>query len=283
MLQNRDKLLVLFSYEQLLVHSVHMGDFIKNKVWYEENFSFLLGYFKRNYILNLDITLINFKNSLIYMEKVASKKLKAALVFSSYILVRRVLAELDLMVKYGLYYTHKRWIGGILTNFKSFRKYIFFILSKKYFRFKNTRYSIKIDRWTRLYNLYCGFRGCKIVPSFVFNSNNLLVPWPVHEANSLSIPLSSLIDTTSPLATITTFVIPANDESFKAIIFFLVVYKNSFLVGLLKRKREFLFFINLALNYLRINNIEYYLMTLINLIYILRRIYFYLCSKKKII
>jgi len=245
------RVLSYFSYNQLIRNNVHLGDAIKSKSWFDENFFYLSGSFNGHFILALNLTVQATRNSLFLVEKFVSRRLKIILSSHSLLISRRVYLECFFLSKFGCYYTNKKWVGGLLTNFKILSLKIFPFLSKikrinrKYFRKRIFK------KWLRLLNLMGGFINARFLPSFVFGTSLQLNPWIFHEAFNLLIPAAGLVDSDSSHISVVTYPIPANDDSFKTLLFFFLLFKNGFFVGRLVRKKRFLFFLNLALILLR--------------------------------
>lgn len=241
--------LVYFSYGQLISNNIHLGDSIKNKNWFEENFCFMEGVFNSHFVLSLNITIQSIRKSLFLVERNVSKRLKILLSIQNPLLFSRVHSECSFLVKYGCYYVNTRWVGGILTNFKTLSLTIFSFLVRLHLlprRFLRKKVFIK---WQKLLHLMNGLRGAKILPSFTFASDLKKNPWLFRESFLLLIPSAGLVDSDTPQTSFITFPLSANDDSFRSILFFFLVFKNSFLVGRLRRKSKFLYFVNLSLKF----------------------------------
>ena len=117
-----------------------------------------------------------------------------------------------------------------------------------------------------------GWRGAKILPSFTFSSDLKINPWLFRESSLLLIPSAGLVDSDTPQSGFITYSIPSNDDSYKSVLFFFLLFKNAFLVGRLRRKNKFLFFINLALIYIRQNLIHYSLVSFLLLFFFFKKL-----------
>ena len=123
----------------------------------------------------------------------------------------------------GAYYITNRWLGGLLTNFKTIRRGIerleeiekmntdgvFNLLSKKEVS-KLEKERGKLDQ------SFCGIRNMKKLPELMFiidpSSENIAVS----EAKKLGLPIVALVDTNCDPDPID-YVVPGNDDAIKSI------------------------------------------------------------------
>lgn len=246
-----DNLLTFFTYDQLIVNNIHLGDSITERAWFEENFNYIDGIYNQHFILSLKLTVNSVRKILFLIERNVSKKLKIILSIQNPLLFSRIRSECYCLVKYGCYYVNSRWVGGILTNFKTLSIKIFPLLAKFA---SSSRVNLRkriYKKWKKLLNLMEGLRGARILPSFAFSSDLKINPWLFRESFLLLIPTAGLVDSDSPQVGFITYAIPSNDDSHKTILFFFLLFRNAFLIGRLRRKVRFVFFLNIALLYLK--------------------------------
>ena len=123
----------------------------------------------------------------------------------------------------GAYYITNRWLGGLLTNFKTIRRGIerleeiekmntdgvFNLLSKKEVS-KLEKERGKLDQ------SFCGIRNMKKLPELMFvidpSSENIAVS----EAKKLGLPIVALVDTNCDPDPID-YIVPGNDDAIKSI------------------------------------------------------------------
>jgi small subunit ribosomal protein S2 len=265
------RLLNYFTYEQLINNNVHLGDSVQGRNWFEENFFFIEGSYNRHFILSLSLTVQTVRKVLFIVERNASKKLKILFSIQNPLLFARVRSECYSLVKYGFYYINSRWVGGILTNFKTLSFNIFPFLAKLNLNSRNNLRKKVYRKWIKLLKLMEGLRGAKILPSFTFASDLKINPWLFRESFALLIPSAGIIDSDAPQTVYVTYAIPSNDDSYKSILFFFLLFKNAFLIGRLRRKIKFAFYLNLSLLYIRKNNIHYDLFSFLILFYFFRK------------
>jgi small subunit ribosomal protein S2 len=124
-------------------------------------------------------------------------------------------------------YVTLRWIGGLLTNFKTIRKRIEHFLDlekqrdagelKKYTKKEQNKIEKEIEKLKKNYQ---GLRDLDKFPDalFVLGVKGHLTP--IREAKKKKIPVISLVDTDSD-PTMIDYVIPSNDEAISALQFML--------------------------------------------------------------
>lgn len=269
---NNIQLLNYFTYEQLIINNVHLGDNIYGRNWFEENFFFIEGSYNNHFILSLNLTVQSIRKALYLIERNVSKRLKVIFSIQNPLLFLRVRLECFSLVKYGFFYVNSRWVGGILTNFKTLSFNIFPFLLKLNKNSKNILRKKVYKKWVKLLKLMGGLRGAKMLPSFTFSSDLKVNPWLFRESFLLLIPSAGLVDSDTPQSNFITYSIPSNDDSYKSVLFFFLIFKNSFLVGRLRRKNKFLFFLNLSLLYIKKNLIHYSLFSFLLLFIFFKKI-----------
>lgn len=126
-------------------------------------------------------------------------------------------------------YISTLWIGGILTNFRE----------TVYKLRKSNQSLIKKNRKT----LPIGLLHLDFVPEIIVSSSEFYSPFAIAEANTLSIPSISIVD--SNLAFIeSTYPIPLNDDSFLTIKSLFFIFSSAYWFG----RADF------AMRYLKITN-----------------------------
>jgi small subunit ribosomal protein S2 len=135
------------------------------------------------------------------------------------------------------YYINYRWLGGMLTNWKTIQSQIKFLkdlennitenclknLTKKEFLLKEKR----VEKLKKLFN---GIKNLKKLPDFVIFTNQLSNLLAIEECFQLGIPTICIVDTNSNPDLIT-YPIPANENSFISIKFILQYLRKKILKG----------------------------------------------------
>lgn len=120
-------------------------------------------------------------------------------------------------------YVALRWIGGLLTNFKTIRKRIDYFIGlekkrdagdlKKYTKKEQKRFDKEIEKLKKNFD---GLRDLDKLPDAVFVLGVREHMTPIREAKIKKIPVIALVDTDSNPSLID-YVIPANDEAVSAL------------------------------------------------------------------
>ena len=123
----------------------------------------------------------------------------------------------------GMFYVNNRWLGGMLTNFKTIRKSILRLIDlekmeadgtlKRYTKKEISRFQHEKDSLAK--NL-AGVKNMSELPGIVFIVDPHKEGIAVHEANKLKIPIVAIVDTNCDPDVIN-YVIPGNDDAIRAI------------------------------------------------------------------
>ena len=120
-------------------------------------------------------------------------------------------------------YVHQRWLGGTLTNWRTIRQRIDYLLDleKKQMRGEfahlpkkeasHLEYEI-----TRLNRRLGGLREMQHLPNLLFVVDVRREEIAIHEANTLGIPVIAMVDTNCDPSNVD-YVIPSNDDAIRAI------------------------------------------------------------------
>ncbi len=123
----------------------------------------------------------------------------------------------------GMFYINERWLGGMLTNFKTIRSRVdrlkaiekmstdgtFDVLPKKEV--------IQIKKeWTKLEKNLGGIKNMPNIPDIIFVVDPKKERICIQEANTLGIPLVGIADTNCDPEEMD-FVIPGNDDAIRAV------------------------------------------------------------------
>ncbi len=123
----------------------------------------------------------------------------------------------------NMYYVNHRWLGGMLTNFKTIRKridrldQIDAMEEKGQFELLPKKEVIKLEREREKLNANLGgIRNMKKLPDAIFVVDSKKEHIAVAEARNLNIPIVGIIDTNCDPDEID-YVIPGNDDAIRAI------------------------------------------------------------------
>ena len=203
---------------QMLEAGVHFGH--QTRFWNPKMAPYIFGHRNKIHIVNLEKTVVMFNDALKEVRKIAAKK--GTILF---VATKRQAREIirEEAIRAGSPYVDHRWLGGMLTNFKTVQTSIKRLkeleamiedgsidkLSKK----EGLMFRRELEKLDRSLG---GFKDLQGLPSAIFVIDVGYQKGTVTEAQKLGIPVIGVVDTNhSPLGV--DFVIPGNDDSSQAI------------------------------------------------------------------
>ena len=203
---------------QMLEAGVHFGH--QTRFWNPKMAPYIFGHRNKIHIVNLEKTVVMFNDALKEVRKIAAKK--GTILF---VATKRQAREIirEEAQRCGSPFVDHRWLGGMLTNFKTVQ------LSIK--RLRELEAMIEdgsIDKVSKKEGLMFrrelekldrslgGIKDLQGLPSAIFVIDVGYQKGTVTEAQKLGIPVIGVVDTNhSPLGV--DFIIPGNDDSSQAI------------------------------------------------------------------
>ncbi len=206
------------SMRDMLAAGVHFGH--QTRFWNPKMAPFIFGARNKIHIINLEKTLPAFNEALIEVRNMASKGKKVMFVGTKRA-AAKVIAEQAARV--GMPYVDQRWLGGMLTNYKTIRQSIkrlidletesqdgtFDLLSKK-------EALLRTRMMNKLESSLGGIKEMGGLPDAIFVIDVQHEHIAITEANKLGIPVFGVVDTNSDPAGVD-HVIPGNDDAIRAI------------------------------------------------------------------
>ena len=206
------------SMRDMLAAGVHFGH--QTRFWNPKMAPFICGARNKIHIINLEKTLPAFNEALIEVRNMASKGKKVMFVGTKRA-AAKVIAEQASRV--GMPYVDQRWLGGMLTNYKTIRQSIkrlidletesqdgtFDLLSKK-------EALLRTRMMNKLESSLGGIKEMGGLPDAIFVVDVQHEHIAITEANKLGIPVFGVVDTNSDPAGVD-HVIPGNDDAIRAI------------------------------------------------------------------
>lgn len=204
---------------EMLEAGVHFGH--QTRFWNPKMGQFIFGDRQKIHIINLEYTLPLFNDAYNFIGKVASKRGAKILFVGTKRAARDTIKEEA--IRCGMPYVNHRWLGGMLTNFKTVKQSIkrlkelekmrdeggFAGINKKE-ALQRTRELEKLDRTLG------GIKDMPGVPAAIFVIDVGHENIAINEAKKLGIPVIGVVDTNnSPLGL--DYVIPGNDDAIRAI------------------------------------------------------------------
>ncbi|OCG05200.1 30S ribosomal protein S2 [Gilliamella sp. wkB178] len=206
------------SMRDMLQAGVHFGH--QTRYWNPKMKPFIFGARNKVHIINLEKTVPMFNDALAELNKIAARKGKILFVGT-----KRAASEAikQAAESCGQYYVNHRWLGGMLTNWKTVRQSIkrlkdletqasdgtFDKLTKKE-ALMRSREMVKLE------NSLGGIKNMGGLPDVIFVIGADHENIAIKEANNLGIPVIAVVDTNSDPDGID-YIVPGNDDAIRAI------------------------------------------------------------------
>lgn len=203
---------------QLLEAGVHFGH--QTRYWNPKMAKHIFGTRLNVHIINLEHTLPMFKDALKFVTNVASKKGKVLFVGTKEVASDIIRAQAE---RCGMPYVNHRWLGGMLTNYKTIRLSIRrlrdlerLVESPRFQGFTKKERLTLVREKEKLERSLGGIKDMGGLPDalFIIDVGNEKIA--IDEAVKLSIPIIGVVDSNSSPDQID-YVIPGNDDSLRAI------------------------------------------------------------------
>ncbi len=206
------------SMRNLLEAGVHFGH--HTRYWNPKMSEFIFGARNKVHIINLDKTLPMFQHSLNYISRTAARGGKVMFVGTKFQASKVIREQAQ---RCGMPYVDFRWLGGMLTNFKTVKQSIKRLKDLEAMRddgsFNKLVKKEALMRTRELEKLDRSLGGIKDMGSlpdviFVIDVGNERIA--IQEANKLGIPVVGVVDTNNNPAGVD-YVIPGNDDALRSI------------------------------------------------------------------
>jgi len=228
----KGKIMPNVSMRDMLKAGVHFGH--KTRYWNPKMKTYIFGSRDKVHIINLEQTVPMFNEALAFINNVSSKKGKILFVGT-----KRAASDAvkDAAIKCDQFYVNHRWLGGMLTNWKTVRQSIkrlkdleaqssdgtFEALTKKE-ALMRTREMEKLDKSLG------GIKNMGGLPDVIFIIDADHEHISIKEANNLGIPVVAVVDTNSNPDGVD-YIVPGNDDAIRAVTLYLDSAANAVLEG----------------------------------------------------
>ena len=203
---------------QMLEAGVHFGH--QTRYWSPKMRPFIFGERNKIHIINLEQTLPMFNDAMNYIGNVVANGGQVMMVGTKRSASKIVKASAE---RAGVPYVNHRWLGGMLTNYKTVKNSIRRLkeLDTQLVEGTNARLSKKesltLDRERiKLERSLGGIKNMQGLPDALFVVDVKSEYIAVSEANKLGIPVIAIVDTNCVPDGID-YVIPGNDDAIRAI------------------------------------------------------------------
>ncbi len=220
------------SMRELLQAGAHFGH--QTRFWNPKMAPFIFGARNKIHIINLEHTVPALNQALNYVNKLASNKNKVLFVGT-----KRAAAPIirEQALRAGMPFIDHRWLGGMLTNWKTIRMSIkrlkdleaqvadgtFAKLTKRE-ALERTREMEKLEKSLG------GIKDMGGLPDAIFVVDVDHEKIAITEANKLGIPVIGIVDTNSNPAGVD-YVIPGNDDAIRAVQLYVRAMADAVLEG----------------------------------------------------
>ena len=218
--------------EEMLQAGVHFGH--QTKYWNPKMKPFIFGARNKIHIINLEHTVEMIKPALKFIEGLAQKNNKILFVGTKRTATKVIKDEAN---RCAMPYVNERWLGGMLTNYKTIRSSIRrledLLRQKEDGTFDKItkKEGLKIQRdINRLQKSIGGITEMGGLPDALFIIDVNRESIAVTEASKMGIPIVGIVDTNSNPEGID-YVIPGNDDSIRSITLFTRAVSDACLEG----------------------------------------------------
>lgn len=217
---------------EMLEAGVHFGH--QKRFWNPKMKQYIFGERHKIHIINLEKTLPLYQDAVNFLSKLASKRGKILFVGTKKAAQEAIKEE---ATRAGMPYVSNRWLGGMLTNYKTVRQSI-----KRLKDFEKMRDEGLFERLVKkealmrereiikLEKSFGGIRNMNGLPDALFVIDSMHEKIALDEARRLGIPVLCIVDTNSDPDNID-YVIPGNDDATRAIRLYLKGVVDAILVA----------------------------------------------------
>ena len=218
--------------KQLLEAGAHFGH--NTRYWNPKMAPYIFGAKNKIHIIDLRKTEEMMNDAMNFMGKIASRRGKIMFVGTKRAASKTVKEEAQ---RCGMPFVSHRWLGGMLTNFKTVRASISRLKDIESMqedgrieRFvKKEQLEMERER-AKLEKTLGGIKDMKGLPDALFILDTRYEAIAINEAKKLGIPVVAVVDTNNDFGDVD-YVIPANDDAMKALRLYTATAADSILEG----------------------------------------------------
>ena len=220
------------SMRDMLAAGVHFGH--QTRYWEPKMAPFIFGSRNKIHIINLEKTVPYFEAALKELERLGKKRHKVLFVGTKRAAAKVIREQAE---RIGMPFVDQRWLGGMLTNYKTIRQSIrrlqnletesadgtFEMLTKKE-ALQRRRLMEKLERSLG------GIKDMGGLPDALFVVDVQREHIAITEANKLGIPVFGVVDSNSSPDGVD-WIIPGNDDAIRAIRLYVTAVADAIAVG----------------------------------------------------
>ncbi len=217
---------------EMLEAGVHFGH--QARYWNPKMAPFIFGERNKIHIINLEKSLPLYNDAMNFVSKLASKKGKVLFVGTKRQARELIQQEAE---RAGMPYVNHRWLGGMLTNFKTVRQSIKRLKELEsmetdggFERLSKKETIMQRREMEKLQRSLGGIKEMGGLPDALFVIDVGHEKIAITEANKLGIPVIAVVDSNSSPEGVD-YIIPGNDDAIRAITLYAQGVSNSVLEG----------------------------------------------------
>jgi len=216
----------------MLEAGVHFGH--QTRYWNPQMSPYIFGDRNKIHIINLEQTLPLFQDALNFIGKTAAKR--GSILFVG---TKRSASSVlkNEAIRCGMPYVNHRWLGGMLTNFRTVKQSIKRLKELEamsqdgHFERLNKKEVLMLNReLEKLEKSLGGIKDMKSMPSALFVIDVGYENIAVKEANKLGIPVIGIVDTNNSPKNID-YIIPGNDDAIRSVKLYVMTVADAILDG----------------------------------------------------
>jgi small subunit ribosomal protein S2 len=218
---------------QMLEAGVHFGH--QTRYWNPQMSPYIFGERNKIHIINLEHSLPLYQDAANFLGKLASKRGKVLFVGTKRAAQEAVKEAAE---RCGMPYVNRRWLGGMLTNFKTLKSSVKRLKDLELMAVDGTfakltkKEALDLTReTTKLESSLGGIKHMNSLPDALFVIDVGHENIAVSEARKLGIPVIGVVDTNNSPLNID-YVIPGNDDAIRAIQLYLNGIADAILEGI---------------------------------------------------
>ncbi|WP_210756907.1 30S ribosomal protein S2 [Caldichromatium japonicum] len=216
----------------MLEAGVHFGH--QTRYWNPKMGAYIFGQRNKIHIINLEKTLPLYRESLQFMNRLAAEGGKILFVGTKRAARDAIREEAE---RCSMPYVNHRWLGGMLTNFKTIRQSVKRLKDLEAMfqdgsieRF-NKKEALMLEReLNKLQQSLGGIKEMERLPDALFVIDVGHEKIAVTEANKMGIPVIGVVDTNNDPSNVD-YVIPGNDDAIRAVRLYIAGAADAILAG----------------------------------------------------
>ena len=213
----QEKYMAKASMKKMLEAGVHFGH--RSRFWHPKMEPYIYGTRNGVHIINLEKTLPQFNDVLNFASKTASQG--GSILFVG---TKRAASNIikEEAIRCGMPYVNHRWLGGMMTNYKTIKasikrlKDLEFLAEENFAQFTKKEALVMTREMEKLERSLGGIKDLGTIPDVVFVVDIGHEKNAVREAQTLRLPIIGVVDSNHNPEGID-YVIAGNDDSIRAI------------------------------------------------------------------